>query len=122
MKVLLVEENRAIRGIIRQLLTSPGTWIQECVDAPQAIAAYAAGRPDFVIIDTGMKGLDGIAVSRQLKVMDPSASIVLVSDYDDEAMRERARLVGACGFVLKDNLLELTSLLKGPSRAGEKER
>ncbi len=112
MKVLLVEENKAVRGIIRQLVTAPGTWIQECADTAQALAAYAAGRPDFVIMDTGMKGLDGFDLSRRIKAMDPEARIVLVSDYDDAAMRESAQLAGACGYVLKDNLLELKSLLK----------
>ena len=91
---------------------SPGTWIQECADATQAMAAYAAGRPDFVIMDTGMKDLNGIEASRQIKAMDPEARIVLVSDYDDPAMRESALLAGACVFVLKDNLLEIVGLLK----------
>jgi DNA-binding NarL/FixJ family response regulator len=96
-------------------VTSPGTWIQECVDGADAIAAYAASRPDFVIMDIGMKDLDGIAVSKQLKAMDPAARIVLVSDYDDAAMRESAGDAGACGYVLKDNLLELTGLLRAVS-------
>jgi DNA-binding NarL/FixJ family response regulator len=112
MKVLLVEENSAVRGVIRQLVTSPGTWIQECVDSTDALAAYAASRPDLVIMDIGTKDLDGIAVSKQIKAMDPAARIVLVSDYDDAAMRESARHAGACGYVLKDNLLEVTSLLR----------
>ena len=111
MKVLLVEENLAVRGLIRQLVASPGTWIQECVDSSDAIEAYLASRPDLVIMDTGMKNLDGIAVCRQIKAMDPAARVVLVSDYDDAAIRESARHAGACGYVLKDNLLEVTGLL-----------
>jgi DNA-binding NarL/FixJ family response regulator len=120
MKVLLVEENSAVRGVIRQLVTSPGTCIQECVDSTDAISAYAASRPDFVIMDVGMKDLDGIAVSKQIKAMDPAARIVLVSDYDDSGMRESARRAGACGYVLKDNLLEVTGLLRAFSARDEK--
>ncbi|MGC2403924.1 MAG: response regulator transcription factor [Acidobacteriaceae bacterium] len=112
MKVLLVEENSALRGVIRQLVMAPGTWIQECVDITEALATYAAGRPDFVVMDVGTENLDGIAVSKQIKEMDPAARIVLVSDYDDAAMRESARYAGACGYVLKDNLLEVKSFLK----------
>jgi DNA-binding NarL/FixJ family response regulator len=112
MKVLLVEENSAVRHVIRQLVTSPGTWIQECVDSANAIAAYAASRPDFVIMDIGMKDLDGIAVSKQIKAIDPAARIVLVSDYDDSGMRESAWQAGAYRYILKDNLLELANLLK----------
>jgi DNA-binding NarL/FixJ family response regulator len=112
MKVLLVEEKSAVRSVIRQLVTSPGTWIQECVNSTDAIAAYAAGRPDCVIMGIGTKDPDGIAVSKQINEMDPAARIVLVSDYDDAPMRENARHAGACGYVLKDNLLELMGLLR----------
>ena len=111
MKVLLVEQNNAVRGFLRQLVRSPGTWIQECLDSSDATVAYAASRPDLVIMDIGMKDLDGIAACRQIKRMDPAARIVLVSDYDDAAMRESARHAGACGYVLKDNLLEVRGLL-----------
>jgi DNA-binding NarL/FixJ family response regulator len=115
MKVLLVEEHSAVRSVIRQLVSSPKTSIQECVDSADAIAAYATSRPDFVIMDTGMKDLDGIAVSKRIKAMDPSARIVLISDYDDAVLRESARRAGACGYVLKDNLLELACLLRALS-------
>jgi DNA-binding NarL/FixJ family response regulator len=115
MKILLVEENSAVRGVIRQLVTSPGNWIQECVDSADAIGAYVASRPDFMIMDIGAKDPDGIAVSKQIKAMDPAARIVLVSDYDDPGMRESARRAGAYGYVLKDNLLELTGLLRAVS-------
>jgi DNA-binding NarL/FixJ family response regulator len=112
MKVLLVEENSAVRGFIRQLVASPGTWIQECADSSGATVAYAAGRPDLVIMDVGMKDLDGIAACRQIRAIDPAARIVLVSDYDDTAMRESAWRAGASGYVLKDNLLEVTGFLR----------
>lgn len=111
MKVLLVEGNTALRGVIRQLMALPGVWIQECVDSAHAVKAYAAGRADFVVMDIGMKDLDGIAATKQLKAMDPDARIILVSDYDDAALRESAREAGACGYVMKDNLLEVRELL-----------
>jgi DNA-binding NarL/FixJ family response regulator len=112
MKVLLVEDNSAVRSVIRQLVTSPGTWIQECVDSTDALAAYAASRPDFVIMDIGTENLDGIAVSKRIKEIDQAARIVLVADYDDAAMRESARHAGACGYALKDNLIEVKGLLR----------
>jgi DNA-binding NarL/FixJ family response regulator len=112
MTVLLVEENSAVRRIIRQLLTSPGTWIPECANSADAIEAYGLNRPDFVVTDIGMRDLDGIEVSRQMKAIDPAARIVLVSDYDDAVLRESAKHAGACGYVLKDNLLDLALLLR----------
>jgi D-alanyl-D-alanine carboxypeptidase len=75
MKVMLVEENSAVRQVIRQLVTSPGTWIQEYADGDDAIAAYAVSRPNLVIMDIGMKHLDGIAVARQIRTMDPALQV-----------------------------------------------
>jgi DNA-binding NarL/FixJ family response regulator len=118
-KVLLVEENSAVRGVIRQLVTLPGIWLHECVDSANAIAAYAASRADLVILDVGIKGLNGFAVCKQIKAMDSAARIILVSDYDDPAMRESAWQAGAYRYVLKDNLLELGHLLRESSEAKE---
>ena len=118
MKVLLVEENNAVRRVIRYLVRSPETSIQECVDASDAIAAYVTCHPDFVVMDIGMQNLDGIATCRQIKAIDPAARIVIVSDYDDASLRESARDAGACGYVIKDNLIELPGLLKRFFRDG----
>lgn len=112
MKILLVEENSAVRRVLRNVLALPGTWIQECADMANAIAAYAAGRADVVVMDIGIKEPSGIAACEQIKAMDPGARIILVSDYDDAGLREGARDAGACGYVLKDNLVELPRLLR----------
>ena len=119
MKVLLVEENSAIRGVMRQSLALPGIWIQECGNPVKAIAALAAGRADFIIMDVGTNSLDGIAACERFKVMDPAVSVILVSDYDDTVLRESAQRAGACGYVLKDNLLELKGLLTAFSTRGD---
>lgn len=112
MKVLLVDENSAVRGVIRQLVAFPGIHVQECTDGANAIAAYAANQADFVVMDVGSKDPDGIAATKQIKAMNPAARIILISDYDDAVLRESARHAGACGYVLKDNLLEIGSLLR----------
>jgi len=119
MKVLLVEENSAIRGVMRQSLSLPGIWIQECGNPANAIAAFSVGRADFIIMDVGTSNFDGIAACEQIKAMDPAVSVILVSDYDDTALRESAQRAGACGYVLKDNLLELKGLLTAFSTRGD---
>jgi len=72
----------------------------------------AAGQADFVVMDVGSNHPDGIAATEQIKAMNPAARIILVSDYDDAVLRESARHAGACAYVLKDNLLEIGSLLR----------
>jgi len=112
MKVLLVEENSALRRVIRQLVALPGIWIQECADAANAMAAHAASPADLVIMDITIKEVDGIAACEQMKAIYPAARIILVSDYDDTGLRESAEHAGASGYVLKDNLTDLAQLLR----------
>jgi len=65
-----------------------------------------------VLMDIEMNGLDGITATRRIKAAHPAAKIIIVTNYDDPALREAARNAGACGYVLKENLFEVSSLLK----------
>ena len=60
-----------------------------------------------------MTHLDGLAATRQIKAAFPDARIVMVTSYDEQSLRDEAQLAGACGYVLKENLLELIKLLAG---------
>ena len=85
--------------------------ICECADGADALSAYQAQRPDLVLMDIRMKEVDGITATKQIKAADPTAEIIIVTDYDDDALREAAMRAGARGYALKDNLLDLVRLL-----------
>ena len=55
--------------------------------------------------------MDGLAATREIIAADPKAKIVIVSRHGDEPLRVAAREAGACGYVLKENLLDLRQLL-----------
>jgi CheY-like chemotaxis protein len=112
MKLLIVENNAAVRQVIRSIVANPADEVHECIDGMDALAAYIANRPDFVLMDIEMNGLDGITATRRIKAAHPAAKIIIVTNYDDPALREAARNAGACGYVLKENLFEVSSLLK----------
>jgi DNA-binding NarL/FixJ family response regulator len=63
-------------------------------------------------MDVRMNEVDGIQATKQIKAADPEAKIAIVTDYDDDALRHAAMRAGACGYALKDNLLELVRLLE----------
>lgn len=63
-------------------------------------------------MDIRMDEVDGIQATRQIIAADPAAKVVIVTDYDDEALREAAMAAGARGYVLKENLLELSEWLR----------
>jgi len=80
-------------------------------DGETAFDAYAAFLPDWVLMDIEMKHTNGIAATERIRAAYPEANIVIVTNYDDDCLRERATAAGACGYVLKENLLALRSML-----------
>jgi DNA-binding NarL/FixJ family response regulator len=86
--------------------------IFECAGGVEALLAYDARKPDVVLMDIRMDEVDGIQATLQIKAYDPEARVVIVTDYDDDTLRQAAIRAGACGYVLKDNLLALVQLLE----------
>jgi DNA-binding NarL/FixJ family response regulator len=112
MKLLIVEDNAGVRRVIRSLVAGVAGEICECVDGAEALALYNLEKPDFVLMDIQMEGVDGITATQQIKAKDPTARVIVVTDYDQPDLQEAASQAGACGYVLKENLLELVRLLE----------
>ncbi len=111
MKLLLVEDNDRLRELIKNLVQDLAAAIYECRDGSEALAAYAQHRPDWVLMDIKMEQVDGLTATRQIKAVDPQAKIMIVTDYNDDEMREAARGAGAIEYVAKENLIELRRIL-----------
>lgn len=112
MKFLIVDDNAAVRRLIAEVVMPLADEIRECCDGADALSAYHSNRPDLVLMDIRMKQVDGIEATKRIKMADPSAKIIIVTDYDDEALRQEAMRVGACEYALKDNLLDLVLVLE----------
>ena len=112
MRLLIVEDNPGVRKLIKNLVGSIAREICECPDGAGALALFSLERPDFVLMDIQMEGVDGITATRQIKAAYPTARVIIVTDYDQPDLREAAYQAGACAYVLKENLLELVGLLE----------
>jgi CheY-like chemotaxis protein len=112
MKCLIVEDNAQMRKLIKRMVSELADEIGECEDGDQALAAYTALRPDWTLMDIEMRRMDGITATRRLLEAYPEARVIIVTKYADEPLRAAARAAGACGYVLKENLLELRRWLQ----------
>ena len=100
-----------MRRMIKKLIKGVPAEVYECSDGAQALAAYIVHLPDWVVMDIEMKEVDGITATRQITTAFPDARVIIVTVHGDEPLRAAARQAGACGYVLKENLLELRRLL-----------
>ena len=112
MCLLIVEDNPERRRVIRRVLSGVAPEIVECADGSEALAAYRSVQPDWVLMDIELAGMDGISATRKITTTFPEARVVIVTNHNDETLRAAAAQAGACGYVLKENLLELKRLLQ----------
>lgn len=112
MKLLIVEDNLSVRRILKTMVASFADEILECADGDEAVTIYRAEKPDFVLMDIDLGETNGIATVRQIRAFDPNAKIVIVTNYDETDLRQAATKAGAIGFVVKEDLRPLDSILK----------
>jgi DNA-binding NarL/FixJ family response regulator len=114
MKLLLVEDSSRMRGIMKTMLVAHvptiDVWL-ECENGEEAVEAYRTQKPDWVLMDIKLPVRDGLQATRDIMAMDPAAKVIIVTQYNDPVYREEARAIGACGFVLKENLHDLPQML-----------
>lgn len=112
MKLLIVEDNLPVRQMLRWLVADLVAEISECGDGAEAVTRYGQEQPDCVLMDIRLPGLNGLTATAQITTAFPTARIFIVTSFDEAGVREAAFAAGACGFVLKENLLELRQQLR----------
>ncbi|AEI66586.1 ATP-binding protein [Corallococcus macrosporus] len=112
--VLLVDDHSDSRQLVRELLEMEGHTISEAEDGPSGLATARALRPDVVLLDIGLPGLDGYEVARALRATDEGRDLVLiaVTGYGLEDDRRRALEAGFDEHLVKPvDLSRLRALL-----------
>lgn len=102
-RILVVEDQEDNRQILRDLLGSVGFEIIEAHDGLSAHPMAAAGKPDLILMDIQLPGLDGYEATRRIKA-DPALTaipIIVVTSYALSGDEEKARLAGCDDYVAK---------------------
>ncbi len=109
--VLIVDDSQPMRELIKMTLAGVAEIVGECTDGADALSAYERLRPDWVLMDIEMKGVDGITATRQIMAAYPQARIMIVTDYNDDDLRRAAYEAGASQYVVKENLLCILEII-----------
>ena len=99
-RVLLADDEAMIRaGLKAVLATDPGiTVVAQAGDGREAVELARAHRPDVVLMDIRMPGMDGLAAAAELRDVAP---VVMLTTFDEDEYVARALADGASGFLLK---------------------
>jgi len=108
-RLLLVDDQPAVRRGLRMrfALELDLEVVGEAGDATEAISLAQTLRPDVVLMDVDMSGIDGILTIAMLRQVAPHSTVVIFTLRDDAATQEQARAAGAEAFVAKHRTEEL---------------
>ena len=103
--LMIVDDHRSFRNAARRMLARDGFEIVgEADDGESALAAVAALRPDVVLLDVQLPGIDGFEVASRLSAHDDAPQIVMTSSRDAADFGPLIEQSGARGFVAKADL------------------
>jgi DNA-binding NarL/FixJ family response regulator len=105
-RLLLVDDHAIVREGLRTLLGEvPDLELAgEAADGPTAITQAAAVRPDVILLDLMLPGMNGIEVTRRILAQQPACRIIVLTSFADDQNVLAAMQAGAAGYLLKDVL------------------
>ena len=113
---LIVDDNirmrAAIHKILKQQLKNKISKIIECENGREATELYNNHKPEWTIMDIKMPVMDGLEASRNILKSHPEAKIIILTQYDDPGYYELAQKIGIKAFVLKENLSDISILMR----------
>lgn len=103
-KILLVDDNEALRRDLEGILTGAGHTVVHAGDGKEALEAAALDAPEVVITDVHMPELDGISLVAALKQEMPTVPVLVMTEFGSEELAVRALRAGASNYLPKRNL------------------
>ena len=100
-RILVIDDDRDIRKILRTILEYDGYTVLEAVDGREGLARVRDEWPDAVLLDIKMAGLDGVEVLRHIRDTDPDIPVVMLSGHGTVATAIETTKLGAFDFLEK---------------------
>ena len=102
--VMLVDDQTLLRGGLRIVIDSEADLqvIAEAADGSDAISQLETVRPDVILMDIRMPGMDGITATARITATSPDSKIIILTTYDIDRYVYDGLRAGASGFLLKD--------------------
>ncbi len=110
-KILLVDDEESIQLVYREEFEDEGYSVISAVNGETALELFKNERPDIVILDIQMPGMNGIEVLRKMKILDSSVPVILSSAYQ-EFMRDLGTWASDDYVVKSGNLEDLKSTVQ----------
>lgn len=100
-KILIVDDELSFCETLREFLMRKGYQVSVATNGDRALAIYGDERQNVVLMDINMPGKNGIETLKELKVLDPEATVIMITAVHEENIVEQAMAEGALDYVTK---------------------
>jgi DNA-binding NarL/FixJ family response regulator len=122
LRILLADDHVTVRQGLKMLIESQDdmTVVSEASDGTAAVEQARTVRPDVVVMDISMPGMNGLVATRTLKQIQPDSVIVILTRHGDDAYLQELLRAGADGYVLKQSAAsELLQAIRATAARGQ---
>ncbi len=105
-KILVVDDERDICDFVKSFFNERGYHVMTAASGDEALGMVKADKPDLVLLDVKMKGMDGIATLKHMKDIDRALKVIMVTALDDQDRIDEAARLGACDYITKPLTLD----------------
>jgi DNA-binding response OmpR family regulator len=123
-KVLVIDDEPGIRDLLDTLLRRKGYDVVLAESGQKGLECFRRERPDVLVLDLKMPGMDGLTVLRQVRSLDPIMPVIILTGAGTAETEQRVRAMGVTEYVEKEFSLHLLGdalkrLLKTPTATAQ---
>src|SRR5258706_8954322 len=100
-RLLLVDDEAPVLDMLADYFVERGYAVTAVASGQKALAAFTRERPDALLLDIRMSGIDGVAVLKRLHEADPDVPVIMVTANEDESLARDTLAIGAFDYVAK---------------------
>ena len=122
LQILLADDHVTVRHGLKLLIDSQPDMnvVSEASDGETTIQRAIALKPDVVVMDISMPGMNGLVATKRLKELQPDSAIVMLTRHADDAYLQELLRAGASGYVLKQSApSELLHAIRAVAAGGQ---
>jgi len=94
-KILIVDDQYGIRVLLQEVLEKEGYLILQAPNGPTAISIVTHDKPDLVLLDMKIPGMDGLEILRRIRTIDPVIRVIMMTAYGELDLIKEATALGA---------------------------
>ena len=99
--ILLIDDEPSIRGLLATLLERKGHTVVLAETGKKGLDLFKRNSPDLTVVDLKMPEMDGIAVLRELRALNPEKPVIILTGAADAQTEYEAGVLGAAAFIEK---------------------